>query len=138
MESYRNLIYVRVLLQGADLQPTNTTGTKQKIIRFFRNNHAYAQDRMCTFPIVLPDNSIDSSRDDESSENLTPISPVRESAGGGALERGLLSNPRPPDLSNQIMSPALWFPFRGLTKLSHPGKKARARSTAKKHWPKKD
>src|SRR2546425_11991870 len=45
------------------------------------------------------------------------------SAGGGALERGLLSNPRPPDLSNQIMSPALWLPFRGLTKLSHPGKK---------------
>src|SRR2546425_4189857 len=48
---------------------------------------------------------------------------LRQSAGGGALERGLLSNPRPPDLSNQIMSPALWFPFRGLTKLSHPGKK---------------
>ncbi len=33
------------------------------------------------------------------------------------------SVPDPPDLSNQIMSPALWFPFRGLTKLSHPGKK---------------
>ncbi len=61
-----------------------------------------------------------------------------QSAGGGALERGLLSNPRPPDLSNQIMSPALWLPSRGLTKLSHPGKKTRAESTAKKHWPKKD
>jgi hypothetical protein len=36
------------------------------------------------------------------------------------------------------MSPALWLPLRGLTKLSHPGKKTRAGSTAKKHWPKKD
>jgi len=33
------------------------------------------------------------------------------------------SVPDPPDFSNQIMSPALWLPFRGLTKLSHPGKK---------------
>ena len=64
-------------------------------------------------------------------------SSFKSSAGGGALERGPLSNPRPPDVSDQIMSPALWLPFRGLTKLSHPGKKARAESTAKKHWPKK-
>jgi len=36
------------------------------------------------------------------------------------------------------MSPALWLPLRGLTKLSHPGKKDRATPTAKKHWAKKD
>src|SRR6266699_1550857 len=54
-------------------------------------------------------------------------------AGGGSLERSsLFSNPRLPDLSHiEAMSPALWFPFRGLTRLSHPGKTARRVSAAK-------
>ena len=31
----------------------------------------------------------------------------------------------------EVMSPALWFPFRGLTRLSHPGKTSRRVSAAK-------
>jgi len=61
-----------------------------------------------------------------------------EVPGAGLSKEVSLSNPRPPDLSNQIMSPALWLPLRGLTKLSHPGKKDRATPIAKKHWAKKD
>src|SRR6266571_1687207 len=31
----------------------------------------------------------------------------------------------------EVMSPALWFPFRGLTRLSHPGRTSRRVSAAK-------
>jgi len=48
-----------------------------------------------------------------------------KNAGGGSLERSSLFRTRDFRISHiEVMSPALWFPFRGLTRLSHPGKTA--------------
>src|SRR5712691_650040 len=51
--------------------------------------------------------------------------------GAGVSDRGVFEPATSGSPTFEDMSPALWFPFRGLTRLSHPGKTSRRIPAAK-------